>query len=177
MPAPKRRSVWAEEQGKCMTISKQAFRTLLGSWATGVTVVTACDGDRVHGMTVSAFTEVSLEPPLVLVCADRGANTRPFIDAGGVFAVNVLAEGQEAISNRFASKKDEWRRFESLDFERGRSGAPILAGVVGSLECRVVAAHEHGDHIVYVGEVEAVEYFERPPLLYFAGTYGRFDAI
>ena len=142
----------------------------------GVTVVTACDGDRVHGMTVSAFSEVSLEPPLVLVCADRASNTRPFIDAGGVFAVNVLAQGQESISNRFASKKDEWRRFESLDYERGPTGAPVLAGVVGSLECRVVAAHEHGDHIVYVGEVEHVQHFERPPLLYHAGAYGRFDA-
>lgn len=160
-----------------MTVSTEILRALLGSWTTGVTVVTACDGDRVHGMTVSAFTEVSLEPPLVLVCADQAANTRPFIDAGGVFAVNVLAEGQEEISNRFASKRDEWRRFESLDFELGRNGAPILAGVVGSLECRVVAAHPHGDHIVYVGEVEAVQHFERPPLLYHAGAYGRFDPI
>ena len=106
-----------EKQGSRMTVSTEIFRSLLGSWATGVTVVTACDGDRVHGMTVSAFSEVSLEPPLVLVCAEQAANTRPFIDAGGVFAVNVLAQDQEAISNRFASKKDEWRRFESLDFE------------------------------------------------------------
>ena len=159
-----------------MAVSNEAFRKLLGSWATGVTVVTARDGERVHGMTVSAFTEVSLEPPLVLVCAEREANTRPFIDAGGVFAVNVLAEGQEAISDKFASKKDEWTRFDSLDFELGGNGAPILSGVVGSLECRVVAAHEHGDHIVYVGHVEAVQYSERPPLLYYAGTYGRFDA-
>jgi hypothetical protein len=92
-------------------------------------------------MTVSAFTEVSLEPPLVLVCADRSSTTRPLIDASGVFAVNILARDQEALSNRFASKKEESRRFEGLEYDLGPTGAPLLRGVVANLDCRVVATH------------------------------------
>jgi len=158
-----------------MAISSDEFKGVLTRWATGVTIVTAHAGDKVHGMTVSAFTEVSLEPPLVLVCADRSSNTLPVIAEGGVFAVNILARDQEALSNKFASKKNEWKRFEGLEVDRGTTGAPLLRGVVANLDCRVVAAHEHGDHVVYVGEVEELRVFEREPLLYFGGRYGAFD--
>jgi len=89
-----------------MAVSADEFKSALGRWATGVTIVTACDGERVHGMTVSAFTEVSLEPPLVLVCADKTSNTLPFIEAGRAFAVNMLSSGQQALSNKFASKNE-----------------------------------------------------------------------
>lgn len=157
-----------------MPIRTDAFKAALSRWATGVTIVTARDGDTVHGMTVSAFTEVSLEPPLVLVCADKSSNTLPVIEAGGVFAVNILARDQEALSNKFASKKDEWKRFEGLDVETGVTGAPLLPGVVANLDCRVVVSHEHGDHVVYVGEVHEVRNFDREPLLYFGGGYGAF---
>jgi flavin reductase (DIM6/NTAB) family NADH-FMN oxidoreductase RutF len=157
-----------------MAVSGEDFKQALGRWATGVTIVTARDGDRVHGMTVSAFTEVSLEPPLVLVCADKASNTLPFIEAGGAFGVNVLARDQEALSNKFASKKDEWQRFEGLDYETGATGAPLLAGTLASLDCRVVSAHEHGDHVVFVGQVEEVRHAEREPLLHYRGSYGDF---
>ena len=157
-----------------MPISSDDFKQALGRWATGVTVVTARDGDRVHGMTVSAFTEVSLDPPLVLVCADKKANTLPFIQAGEAFAVNVLARDQDAISNKFASKKDEWKRFEGLDYESGTTGAPLLSGAVSNFDCKLVAAHDHGDHIVAVGEVVELRTFDRKPLLYFGGSYGDF---
>ena len=100
-----------------MSVSNDDFKRALGAWATGVTIVTARAGERIHGMTVSAFTEISLEPPLVLVCADKSSNTLPFIEACGGFAVNVLARDQDALSNRFASKKDEWKRFEGLAYE------------------------------------------------------------
>jgi len=153
-------------------VTSEAFKQALGRWATGVTIVTARDGDQVHGMTVSAFTEVSLDPPLVLVCADKSANTLPLIEAGGVFAVNVLARDQDALSNKFASKQDEWRRFEGLDTDEGETGAPLLRGAVSNLDCRVVAKHDHGDHIVVVGEVVEVRSFDREPLLYFGGRYG-----
>ena len=157
-----------------MSISSDEFKQALGRWATGVTVVTARDGDKIHGMTVSAFTEVSLEPPLVLLCADKGTNTLPFIEAGKAFGVNVLARDQDAISNKFASKKDEWKRFEGLDYESGTTGAPLLAGVVSNFDCKLVATHDHGDHIVLVGEVVELRTFDRPPLLYFSGAYGDF---
>ena len=160
-----------------MAVSADAFKKLCGRWTTGVTIVTARDGEKVHGMTVSAFTEVSLDPPLVLVCADKRSNTLPLIAAGGNFAVNVLARGQEALSDRFASKQDEWRRFEGLAWETAASGAPILAGTVGAFDCRVVAAHDAGDHVIYLGRVEWLRVDEsRDPLLYQSGRYGGFTA-
>ncbi len=155
-----------------MTISADEFKQALSRWPSGVTIVTARSGDRVHGMTVRAFTEVSLEPPLVLVCADKKSNTMPLIQAGGVFAVNVLACDQHELANRFASKKDEWRRFDGLETDVAVTGAPLLRGVVVNLDCRVVAAHESGDHVIYVGQIEAMRHFDRAPLLYCRGAYG-----
>jgi flavin reductase (DIM6/NTAB) family NADH-FMN oxidoreductase RutF len=157
-----------------MTISAEDFKRALSRRASGVAVVTAKDGDRIHGMTVAAFTEVSLSPPLVLVCADKASNTLPFIRAGGVFALNVLAHDQQEISARFASKKDEEKRFDGLELDTGRTGAPLLRGVAVNIDCRVVAEHDAGDHVIYVGEVQEVRSFDREPLLYFRGTYGSF---
>ncbi len=158
-----------------MAIDAEGFKQVLSHWITGVTIVTTCDGDRIHGMTVSAFTEVSLDPPLVLVCADKGSNTHPMIAAGRVFAVNVLASDQTDLSNRFASKKSEDSRFDEVAYATGETGAPLLDGVVANVDCRLVAAHDHGDHVVYVGEVVDVRYHEREPLLYHAGSYGVFS--
>ncbi len=158
-----------------MAISPDDFKAALGRWATGVTIVTARAGDRVHGMTVSAITEVSLDPPLVIVCADKSSNTLPLIEEGRVFAVNVLARDQEALSNKFASKKDEWQRFDGLEYDEGPTGAPLLHGTVANLDCRVVSASEHGDHVVFVGEVVAVRVSDGEPLLYFGGGYGGFS--
>ena len=118
--------------------------------------MTAADGERVHGMTVSDFAGVSLDPPLVLVCADKKSNTLPLIEAGRNFSVNLLAAGQEALSNRFASKEHEWTRFEGLACGRGATGAPLIPGALASLDCRVVALHDAGDHVIVVGQVEAV---------------------
>jgi flavin reductase (DIM6/NTAB) family NADH-FMN oxidoreductase RutF len=159
-----------------MPISGDEFKQALARWPSGVTIVTARSGERVHGMTVRAFTEVSLDPPLVLVCADKKSNTLPLIQAGGVFAVNVLASDQHELSNRFASKKDEWQRFDGLETDVGITGAPLLRGVVVNLDCRVVAAHESGDHVIYVGQIEEMRHFDREPLLYFRGAYGDYTA-
>ena len=157
-----------------MAIDAEGFKQVLSHWITGVTIVTTSAGDRIHGMTVSAFTEVSLDPPLVLVCADKGSNTHPVIAAGKVFAVNVLASDQSDLSNRFASKQLEDSRFEEVAYATGETGAPLLDGVVANVDCRLVAAHDHGDHVVYVGEVIDARYHERETLLYHAGSYGVF---
>ena len=154
-----------------MTVSADSFRDALRRWPSGVTIVTTRAGDRIHGMTVSAFASVSLDPPLVLVCADKTSDTHGVIAEGGVFAVHILAAGQEALSNRFASKKDEHRRFEGVDWRPGVTGAPILPGVVAAIDCRVVSAHDAGDHVIYVGLVEAVETRAAEPLVYHAGNY------
>jgi flavin reductase (DIM6/NTAB) family NADH-FMN oxidoreductase RutF len=160
-----------------VAIGPEVFKSALRCWSTGVTIVTARAGDRVHGMTVSAFSEVSLDPPLVLVCADKSSNTNPLIAEGRVFAVNILARGQEELSNRFASKRDEWRRFDGIAWDTARTGAPLLPGTVAALDCSVVAAHEAGDHVIYVGRVEEVRVApEREPLLHHAAKYGAFLA-
>ena len=135
------------------TVSKEDLKSAFSRWATGVTIVTARAGDRILGMTVSAFSEVSLEPPLVLVCADKTSNTHSLIAKSGAFAVHILRRGQEELSNLFASRKDEHRRFDDLEYENGATGAPLLSGMIATFDCRVRDAHEAGDHIIYVGEV------------------------
>ncbi len=154
-----------------MAIDADEYKQCLSLWATGVTIVTSRAGDRIHGMTVSAFTEVSLDPPLVLVCAEKTTITHDLIAQGGVFAVNLLAREQEGLSNRFASKKDEHRRFEGTAHRCGATGAPLIEGALASLDCRVVAAHDTGDHVIYVGRVEETHRSEGEPLIHFARRY------
>ncbi len=154
-----------------MPISADEFRAALGLRASGVAIVTARAGDQVHGMTMSDFAGVSLSPPLALICADKSANTLEVIQQGGNFAINVLARGQDALSNKFASKQDEWTRFDGLACARAATGAPLIPGALVSLDCRVVAQHDAGDHVIVVGQIEAVVRGSGEPLLYFAGGY------
>jgi flavin reductase (DIM6/NTAB) family NADH-FMN oxidoreductase RutF len=159
-----------------MPIDPAQYRAALALRAGGVAIVTARAGERVHGMTVTDFAGVSLEPPLVLVCADKSSNTLPVIESGRNFAVNLLATGQEALSNRFASKQYEWTRFEGLACDAGATGAPFIPGALASLACRVVAMHEAGDHVIVVGEVEEVRCADAAPLLYWCGSYRQLAA-
>lgn len=160
-----------------MSVPPEQFKAALSAWATGVTIVTSRAGDLVHGMTVSDFCGVSLDPPLVLVCADKTSNTYGVIGEGGCFAINVLARNQAALSNRFASKQDEHRRFEGLDCRTGRTGAPFIPGALATLDCSLVATHDAGDHVIYVGRVEQVVTTQAAPLLYHRGSYGRFEPL
>lgn len=153
-----------------MPIRADEFKNALRRWASGVTIVTSRAGERVHGMTVSAFASVSVDPPLVLICADKSSDTLNVIAEGGVFAVNVLARGQEELAERFAWG-EESTRLEGVDWHSAATGSPLLSGVSASLDCRVVAAHDAGDHVIYVGRVEALEAGDAEPLLYFAGKY------
>ena len=159
-----------------MALDSEKFKQVLGCWATGVTIVTAKHQDEIHGMTVSACSEVSLDPPLVLVCADRSSDTHGVIARGEVFAVNLLAAGQHDLSNRFARSKDEHLRFEGLERKQGATGCPHIPDALATLDCRVVQAVEAGDHVIYIGRVEAAEALDHEPLLYFRGRYGRFHA-
>jgi flavin reductase (DIM6/NTAB) family NADH-FMN oxidoreductase RutF len=154
-----------------MPISAEEFKTAMGLRASGVSIVTARAGDEVHGMTMTDFAGVSLCPPLALICADKSANTLEVIRKGGNFAINLLAAGQAALSNKFASKQEEWTRFDGLVCGRAATGAPLIPGALASLDCRVVAQHDAGDHVVVVGEIEAFVRGEGEPLLYFRGGY------
>lgn len=155
------------------TIDGATFRALLGRFATGVTVVTMRDeAGRDHGMTVSAFCSVSLEPPLVLVCLSDDATLLPVLHEGASFAVNVLAESQEALSRRFASELED--RFDGVGYVRGAAGAPLLDDALVHLECRVHAMHAAGDHVIVVGRVDAGHTREEAgPLLYYRSGYAR----
>ena len=153
-------------------IDRQLFKAVLRRWASGVTIVTTHAGGRDAGMTVSAFCSVSLDPPLVLVCADKKAKTRPLIDASGIFAVNVLAIDQHELSNRFARDGNEEVRFDGLECRRGPSGALWLPETLAVIDCRVAAAHDAGDHVIYVGHVIAAEVHPtRDPLVYHDAGY------
>ena len=153
-------------------MSSERLREALGRWASGVAIVTSRAGERVHGMTVSAFSSVSLDPPLVLVCADKASDTYAVIAEAGFFAVNILSSEQQDLSNRFASEKDEHRRFVGLETREAVTGAPLLPGCLAHLDCQLVATHDAGDHVIYVGRVEAVEEdAAREPLLHFQSAY------
>jgi flavin reductase (DIM6/NTAB) family NADH-FMN oxidoreductase RutF len=155
-----------------VAIDPGLFRAVLRRWASGVTIVTTHAGAHDAGMTVSAFSSVSLDPPLVLVCADKKAKTRPLIDASGIFAVNVLAEDQHELSNRFAKDGNEDVRFHDLVCRRGPSGALWLPDTLAVLDCRVESRHDAGDHVIYVGHVIAAEVHPtRAPLVYCDAGY------
>jgi flavin reductase (DIM6/NTAB) family NADH-FMN oxidoreductase RutF len=153
-----------------VAVTKDVFRQSLGCFASGVSVVTTRSSDgRLHGITVSAFSSLSLDPPLVLICIDKGASLHQQLEPGGFFAVNLLAEDQEAISRRFASRDSD--RFSGVEFTEGVTGPPLIKGSLACIECRVVDALPGGDHTIFVGEVVSTQVKEGAPLLYFRGKY------
>ena len=154
-----------------MAIDQEAFKEALRGWASGVTVVTSRSGDKTHGMTVSAFSSVSADPPLILVCANQSSTTHDLIEEGGVFAVSILASHQQDVSGVFASSKHEDSRLQQVRWTAGETGAPLIDEAVASLECTVVSAHREGSHTIYVGHVQAVHTTDAEPLLYYKGSY------
>lgn len=153
-----------------MPVSKDEFCAALSRFVSGVTVVTTIGKDnRPAGITVSAFSSVSLEPPLILACINRRASLHDHLTEGTYFAVNILAEDQQKISRLFASKDED--RFEGARYRWGSSGAPLLDGALAHIECRVVHTYPGGDHSIIVGEVECTSTAEHRPLAYYRGGY------
>jgi flavin reductase (DIM6/NTAB) family NADH-FMN oxidoreductase RutF len=157
-----------------MGVTQAEFRKAMGSFATGVTVITVDYEGEVHGMTANAFTSVSLDPLLVLVCVDHRARTHTHLHARKRFGVNVLAEDQRVISEYYADPGANYRDAEreaGARFDRTGHGTPVLHGALAYLECRLHTAQEAGDHTVFIAEVEDVVVREGDPLLYFRGEY------
>lgn len=153
-----------------MPISKDEFRQSLGRFASGVTVVTTRDADgRPKGLTVSAFCSLSLDPPLVLICIDKNAESHPAFHQSGVFVVNLLADDQEFLSRQFSTATDD--RFAGVAYQPGLDGVPVLDGALANLQCRLVHSYDGGDHTIFVGQIEATTVREGSPLLYFRGRY------
>jgi 3-hydroxy-9,10-secoandrosta-1,3,5(10)-triene-9,17-dione monooxygenase reductase component len=153
-----------------MPLDSKEFRNVLGLFATGVTVLTSKDKDgKGSGITANAFTSVSLDPPLVLICIDKNAQCYGCFEESKVFVVNILAQNQEEISRRFATKGID--KFEGVSWHAGLSGVPLIDGAVGYIECKVVQGYEGGDHTIYLGEVLNVVALRDDPLLFFKGKY------
>jgi flavin reductase (DIM6/NTAB) family NADH-FMN oxidoreductase RutF len=153
------------------TFSSAQFRTALGMFATGVTIVTARTQEgQLVGLTANSFNSVSLDPPLVLWSLSRAAASLPAFRAGSHYAINVLGADQQALALRFASKNVD--RFADVAFEDGAGGAPILAGAAATFECFNRSRYEEGDHVIFVGEVERCTRREgASPLLYHGGKF------
>ena len=140
-----------------MAIEKDFFRRVLGHFATGVTVVTTNHNGTISGLTVNAFCSVSLDPPLVLVCVDLSSNTLPLIRESKNFAVNILSNEQEYLSRCFATPSIErYENFCHAEYATAVTGAPILKGTLAFVDARVVAEYPGGDHIIFLGQVEAI---------------------
>ena len=157
-----------------MPVEEASFRLVLSQFATGVTVVLTRDATGAPaGLTVNAFSSVSLVPPMVLVCVAHRSDAHDPLSGSGIFGVSVLSATQEDVSRRFAWRGPE--KFEGFVLEHGETGALLVPGAVAHLECAVVAAHRAGDHTIFVGEVKVLRASPGPPLLYHRGAYRRVE--
>jgi flavin reductase (DIM6/NTAB) family NADH-FMN oxidoreductase RutF len=158
--------------------NSREFRAALGSFATGVTVVTTSGAGHAYGLTANAFSSVSLDPPLVLVCVNNGTRGSESIETNGVFAVNILSADQEPLSRYFATR-DRPRGPEAFSHIPHRSettGSPILEGVAAYLDCRLAARYLAGDHVIFIGDVMAIGLApDVEPLLFHQGQYRYFS--
>lgn len=154
-----------------MSLDSLQFRRALGRFATGVCVITAHPaGYRPFGVTVNSFSSLSLDPPLVLWSLQKSSDTMDAFAVATQYCVNVLAEGQQALSGRFAKKGEH--DLDPAEYRSGETGLPVLHGTLAAFECTIDARHDGGDHVILVGRVEAMHYPEPGrPLLYFDGGY------
>ena len=158
-------------------ITPEDFRRVLGHFAAGVTVITTTDTEgRPTGLTATAFTSVSLDPPLVLVCVSHKSQSYPALMERRQFAVNFLRREQEDISRRFATTRLD--KFDGVAYRMGALGLPVLSEALAHVECVAVNQHVEGDHTVLIGRVDACETATSgDPLLYFRGQYGSFENL
>jgi flavin reductase (DIM6/NTAB) family NADH-FMN oxidoreductase RutF len=153
-------------------IDATLFRRTMGHFASGVTVVTTRQRDgQLCGLTVSSFTSLSLNPPLILVCIDLRGTTHSALRAADRFAVNILSETQADVSQRFAMHDVE--KFPAGSYRLSDHGIPLLEGVLAQIECRITQQLPGGDHTIFVGEVEHSTLFDGRPLLYYRSGYHR----
>lgn len=185
-----------------MTIEKAFFKEVVGQFATGVTIVTTSSQGKVAGITVNTFCSVSLNPPLILVCVDSISHTLPLIRESGAFAVNILSSEQEELSRCFAgASRERYEYFCNAPYREAATGAPILDGALAFIDARVIAEYPGGDHVIFLGQVEALgtgskaafasesasqqamieslakeSEREKTPLAYYRGKYRRLNA-
>jgi flavin reductase (DIM6/NTAB) family NADH-FMN oxidoreductase RutF len=155
-----------------MTVSADDFKKALQLWASGVTVVTTnSEKFGTQGMTVTAFSSVSVSPPQILVCINESADTGEGIEESQCFAVNILSSEQQQISNHFSGGCSQQERFENTRWSTASTGAPILDESLVSLDCSVVEKVHAGTHWIIIGEIKASICRSGEPLLYYRGGY------
>jgi flavin reductase (DIM6/NTAB) family NADH-FMN oxidoreductase RutF len=154
-------------------IDPRDFRNALGTYATGVTIITAIAADgKPYGLTCNSFASVSLNPPLVLWSLGMFSQRLNVFQNASHFAVNVLGVSQQALASRFAKSAEE--KFAGIEWTPGLGGAPLLADSVANFQCRAASRYYGGDHVIFLGAVEAYSYNRQEPLLFAHGGYGRF---
>ena len=159
-----------------MPIETSLFRRVMGSFASGVTVVTVMEGETPRGFTASAISSLSLEPRMLLVCVSKFSTTLDVIKESETFVVNVLSAQQQEVAQQFATRATD--RFEGVRWRTGNaSGAPVIDGSLAYAECRLRGTCPGGDHVILMGEVLAGDAHEAEPLLYFRGRYGTYEAV
>ena len=156
-------------------IDPRDFRQALGSYATGVTIITAAGADnKPYGLTCNSFTSVSLNPPLVLWSLVLYSSSLSVFQNATHFAVNVLGVSQQALADKFAKSSDD--KFIGVDWRPGLGDAPLLTESIANFQCRSVNRYYGGDHVIFLGAVEAYSYTHKEPLLFARGGYGKFLA-
>ena len=156
--------------GRMAPVTSEEFRRACGRFATGVTIASVLDPQGVpHGLTVSSFTSVSLNPPLILICLGHEVTIIDLFRASRYFGINVLAQNQRELSDRFSRKNED--RFNGLEWQRGQTGVPLLPGVLASIECAVHQRFTAGDHDIFVGEMVNARVADGEPLIHFASRY------
>ena len=161
-------------------VDHNQFKAVMGRWASGVTVITVKSGDIIHGMTASAFSSLSLEPPLVLVCVGQKQGSHKLMKDSGRFVVNLLAEDQHTLSDYFAKPRPEGKaQFEAVPHSFNEHGEPYLTGVLATMDCKVHAITEGGDHDIFIGHLTRIDVNERveSPLIYYKGKYRKLAAV
>jgi flavin reductase (DIM6/NTAB) family NADH-FMN oxidoreductase RutF len=157
-------------------IDAETFRSVLGRFASGVTIVTARDDAGTdHGMTVSAFCSLSLDPPLVLICIDHAASMHALLLSHTRIGINILESTQEPYSRRFAAEEDD--RFDGIAFTRGVHEVVLISDALAHMECTIMEHHDAGDHTVFVARVDRAEPVagDGRPLLYYRGGYAQLE--
>ncbi|MES2413057.1 MAG: flavin reductase family protein [Pseudomonadota bacterium] len=171
MPLTSRTSANPPPKALAPSFSPTEFRTSLGMFATGVTIITtkAPDGELI-GLTASSFNSVSLNPPLVLWSLSHAATSMAALSTGSHYAINILAADQKALAERFAGRRDN--RWADVPFTESASGLPLLDGAAAIFECFNRSRYEEGDHVIFVGEVERCQHRAgASPLLFHGGKF------
>jgi flavin reductase (DIM6/NTAB) family NADH-FMN oxidoreductase RutF len=160
-----------------MNVDAMTFKAAMRMRVSGVAIVTCRTESGPFGMTVSAFSEVSLEPPLVLVCADRSSETRAAIEQSRTFTLSLLAAEQADLSQRFGDRRRVAERFTGLPCEEGATGCPRIPGALAWIDCTLESSLDAGDHVILLGRVVDAVVKDGDPLVYFRSGYRRIEPL